>query len=160
MRLQVVGSHNSLSDRELRGAAHFFARNLFTPETLRKLRITIEFENIGGAYNGFCEYCDRKDRPRQFLIGIRKTLPRKTALRTLAHEVVHAWQYATGHMYDCDGESTKWRGRKFSGKIGYWESPWEIDAFGREVGLCAKFELWHNNRYATSKRRARRSKSK
>lgn len=159
MRVQITGIHNSVSERELRGAAHFFARQLFTSQTRKKLVVTLEFDGLGDSlYKGFCEYVDRRDRPREFVIGIRRTLSRKSALKTLAHEMVHVWQYAAGHMADCDlrngSEGTKWRGRKFNfDRVSYWDSPWEIDAYGREVGLFVRYELWHCGRYAAKKRK-------
>lgn len=148
MRVQIDGRHNSVSSKELRSAAHFYARKLFSKQTLKKITISIEFDNIGSpAHNGFCEYNDRKVRPRSFTIGIRKTLPRSTALKVLAHEMVHARQYATGNMLDIglkDGsEGTRWCGRKFnSDRMNYWDTPWEIDAFGREIGLYHRYVTW------------------
>lgn len=166
MRIQIDGRHNNITNTELRSAAQFFARQLFTDATNKKIQLSVEFENLGStAFNGFCEYCDRKDRPRQFLIGIRKTLPRKTALKVLAHEMVHVWQYASGHMYDIDmhngAEGTKWRGRKFNAdRLEYWDYPWEIDAFGREVGLYARYQIWSDYRARMRKQAKARSKNK
>ena len=148
VRLLIDGKHKNVSNKELRSAAHYYARQLFTKQTNKKLTVTIEFDNIGAPEdNGFCEYADRKDRPRAFVIGIRRNLSRSTALKTLAHEMVHAWQYARGHLYDLEMgngvEGTKWRGRKFSSNsTNYWDAPWEIDAFGREVGLYHRYATW------------------
>ena len=67
-------------------------------------------------------------------------------LKTLAHELVHVKQYALGEL--------KWRdaGLLYKGVnhnpenlMEYFETPYEIEAYGREKGLLAGFLMvWKN----------------
>ena len=67
-------------------------------------------------------------------------MPMKKVLTTLAHELVHVKQYATGEMRDRDNAIVEWMGEKYNqDELEYWEHPWEIDAYGREVGLYIRF---------------------
>lgn len=62
---------------------------------------------------------------------------------TLAHEMVHVKQYATGELRDYVKSTSlnRWQGKIIDdSKISYWDRPWEIEAFGREFGLYARFK--------------------
>lgn len=102
------------------------------------LRINLHIKNIDNAL-GYCLPSDDTDefRPREIDIEVDKNQPLRKFLCTLAHEMVHAKQFAKGELY----ESTrlgkhKWQG-KWLPKVGmnYWDQPWEIEAHGREYGL-------------------------
>jgi len=62
-------------------------------------------------------------------------------LELLAHEMVHLKQYVTGQMVDSllDG-LVIWEGMAYNAPAdgrswAYWNSPWELEAFGRQRGL-------------------------
>ena len=56
--------------------------------------------------------------------------------------MVHIKQYIDG---ETDDQLSTWRGKKVnSDKIEYWVQPWEIDAYGREIGLMTKFAVMEN----------------
>jgi hypothetical protein len=69
-------------------------------------------------------------------------------LIALAHEMVHVKQYATGEsrQYERMPYVTKFRGVMVNtNTMDYWDLPWEIEAFGRELGLYVRFmEHWKN----------------
>jgi hypothetical protein len=63
-------------------------------------------------------------------------------LEMLAHEMVHVKQFALGELVDNpSGKTVKWQGKRVSVRDddGYWTLPWEIEAYGRQPGLCARF---------------------
>lgn len=59
--------------------------------------------------------------------------------QSLAHEMVHVKQYVLGELDDIDISQVKWKGELYqSGDTedeAYWNSPWEIEAYGREKGM-------------------------
>lgn len=93
-------------------------------------------------------------RPTCFTINIDSKLKLDTLLLTLAHEMVHLKQYATGQLYDYSRDSLRycrWLNKKIDyTKLDYWDYPWEIDAHGRERGLTIRFlESINNNKLKT-----------
>ena len=58
-------------------------------------------------------------------------------LQNFAHEMVHVKQWARGELKDVmRGYSLcKWKGELVdTEKVEYYDTPWEIEAFGREYG--------------------------
>jgi hypothetical protein len=97
-----------------------------------------------GTY-GDCIWQDDNYRPREFLIRIDNTLPIRTFLETLMHELTHVKQYAKGELGWLSREDiTTWQGQRVSRKISYYDYPWEIEARGREYGLTEEFLNTHS----------------
>jgi hypothetical protein len=69
--------------------------------------------------------------------------------KSLAHEMVHVKQYATRELSDTIVvhrgrvvDTAKWKGVEYKFKAKedpYWDAPWELEAFGREVGLYRRW---------------------
>ena len=70
--------------------------------------------------------------------------------KTLAHEMVHLKQYAKNELGKEFSLTTKggvkimtrWKNELWKAKTKecpYWDSPWEIEAYGREVGLYRRW---------------------
>jgi hypothetical protein len=80
-----------------------------------------------------------------YVIELYKDFDGTPLLQTLAHEMVHVKQYATGELREKmrNGEADLiWKNRRWSppeGQHEYWDCPWEIEAFGREYGLYKRF---------------------
>lgn len=108
---------------------------IFVPDLLKKTKCLAN-----------CTWLESNHRPREFEIEIDSNLPKKALLRALAHEMVHVKQYATGQLKDyMNNNNTCWEGTTFKGdREGdeYWVSPWEIEAYGREVGLYVLFKKY------------------
>ena len=61
-------------------------------------------------------------------------------LSTVAHELVHVKQFAKGELYDSTvKDRTRWHGQWMKRTPDYWDLPWEIEAYGREVGLYTRW---------------------
>ena len=126
----------------IRKAALFFGDYLLGKKLSEKVNVFIEFdrhEDMDGDY----AYCDIMDEnPKWFVITIDRTLSRKDTLLALAHEMVHAKQYAKGELKDLSkpAKMVKWLGEKYDPDlIDYWSSPWEREARGMEMELYIKF---------------------
>ena len=64
------------------------------------------------------------------------TVKMRRILETVAHEMVHLSQFATGRWVEMyKTKRTKWQGKILKKVPEYWDRPWEIEAHGREVGL-------------------------
>tara|TARA_R110000822_G_scaffold5031_11_gene21857 strand:+ start:8986 stop:9447 length:462 start_codon:yes stop_codon:yes gene_type:complete len=150
MQITVTGMGNKLKQKkELMTAAQFFADQLMDPRMVRNLMIDIEVSKKLDVM-GECVDEDDARNSRFFTIGLKHQDDFEEMVKTLAHEMVHVKQHAknelrSGIMVAARGGlkmTSKWMGQiwKPKGKEDhYYDSPWEIEAYGREVGLYAKW---------------------
>jgi hypothetical protein len=135
-------------------AARFFAAQLMHARTVKKLEIDIEIVNKLDV-TGECISEDDTKNPRYFTIRLRKQRLDEM-IRTLAHEMVHVKQYAKNELSKqmrlARGGlriGSKWQGEWWDPKgkqDGYWDAPWELEAYGREVGLHHKWVAFLSKR--------------
>lgn len=144
MRLTTSGNPKKVDKKLCKKALHWYAKKLLGPRLYDKVTIHLEFTKEGmcnNLYNGFCDWNDKKFRGRDFTITINSGISKRDTLTTIAHEMVHVKQYAKGEMRDSyfiGGVS--WQGKSVNtDKLEYWDTPWEIEAFGREKGLYLRF---------------------
>lgn len=81
-------------------------------------------------------------RPKEFLVRADSTIQLRNLLVTVAHELVHVKQWATGEMYEYHNVcgTTRFKDKKINtDKTDYWDFPWEIEAHGREMGLFIRW---------------------
>lgn len=148
MILSIKNDPVKIQKSTVRKAAFFFSNSLLSTRLNNKINLKIIF--IKDFYKlskclGTCTWLDNNDRPKRFEIELDANLSAKETLRALAHEMVHLKQYATGQMKDMySNQSTKWEGKihKYVSEQtnDYWTYPWEIEAYGREVGLYVMFK--------------------
>lgn len=155
MFIRVSGVSTKALANELECAAKFFADILMDPRMVRNLTLDIEVsKNLD--VDGECVDEDNTRNPRWFTINLKqqKTLE---MVKTLAHEMVHVKQHAKnelqgGHFVATRGGlkmRSKWMGELWSPKRkehNYFDSPWEIEAYGREVGLVQRYVTWKENK--------------
>lgn len=134
------------SNEDIKDAAEFYAEKLNIPETCI---IAISIHNKMDVA-GYCEYHTEEALP-YFLLAIELNEGSEEELEdplaVLAHEMVHVQQYFSGRLQD--GEThCMWNGNKYdhfeADTEEYYFSPWEVEAFGLQVGLyrmyCRKLE--------------------
>jgi hypothetical protein len=73
----------------------------------------------------------------EYEVDVKRSLPMREMLITLAHELVHIKQYVKKEMPDCISAGD------------YWDRPHEIEAHGRELGL---FIRWAENQSVAHKK--------
>jgi hypothetical protein len=144
MRIEVNGQHKNVNTLLLRSALQWYARDLM-PLLTTKLKLELNIlkdlvknENMDAAVT----WLEDPIRPRQFIMEIDSNLSFERTLEMLAHEMVHVKQFATGELVDNpSGKTVKWQGRRVAVRDddGYWTLPWEIEAYGRQPGLYARF---------------------
>jgi len=92
---------------------------------------------------GFCDYDDEESRPRDFKIRLSSHCSRADIVETVAHEMVHVWQFATGKLVDLADGRSKYDGHKYDrNDMSYGELPWEVEAYNMEESLI---RLWIDN---------------
>jgi len=145
MRFRIINCPDKAFKPYIKGAAKFFADHLIPDCSLKdKAHVSIIFSDKI-EHQGFSSVAafDRKCQPIKFLIEIYPGLGAKKILATLAHEMVHVKQYI---LNETDSALSHWRGVKIHSTHDYWTAPWELDAYGREIGLLNKYaienELW------------------
>jgi hypothetical protein len=155
MNITITGMIGKRKEKALlKEAAEFFAAQLMDPRMVRNLTLDIEVYNNLDV-EGECVDEDGFRNPRWFTIGL-KSQDIKAMIKTLGHEMVHVKQHAknelrTGHVVAARGGLkiySKWMGEiwKPKGKEDhYFDAPWEIEAYGREVGLYAKWVQYKGN---------------
>jgi hypothetical protein len=124
---------------EIKSALNFFAEKLMHKNLCKNIRLLVCF---GDRQDNTTCWEDDNIRPREFTITINSKMGYSNMITTLAHEMVHVKQYATGQLRDSmRGPSLqRWMNMPInSNDIEYWDLPWEVEAYGRERGLYFRF---------------------
>ena len=101
---------------------------------MRTLDIEVKIRKISGDAVG---YCMQEDTNRMFTIDVQKDLSLRDFITTICHQMVHVKQYARNEM-DCYGR--KWKTKVISDKVGYYDLPWEKEAYRLQDKLAQ--EVW------------------
>ena len=128
MLLNIKGS-NKATRTLVNQAAWWYAEKLMGKRLMNALEININLDRtLAKKYNmeGSAIWEDEGRRPREFTIELDATMSIRNILITLAHEMVHVKQWAKGEKMHMD-------------EVEYWDYPWEIEAFGRQLGLFVRF---------------------
>jgi hypothetical protein len=140
VQIYIRGSNQKVSKRELRFASQFFAYMLMGPRLSKAVKVTINHVKEGSLL-GSASWVDDNTNPREFEININPKLSRKSYLQTLAHEMVHVKQYAKGELKTLfNKREMRWKGQYIAETdMHYFDQPWEVEAFGRELGLYLRY---------------------
>jgi len=115
---------------------------------LRHMELTISCKkdfDLGGEAEPQ-DWTDRY-RPNHFKITVNPDmfLNMKELMTTIAHECVHVYQYAAKKLRN-GANGSVWEGKvwdyadpKHAGMDPYWETPWEVEAYGMEQALLHSF---------------------
>ena len=169
----IVISSNYLNAKEkslIRKYANFVLNRMVRRGIQNKSKIVIkvmspeEFDaeldkNDLVNYNAWCTYDGIEHDKKNFTVVVnvnsiskrskKPLLKYRTVLIDIGHELVHVKQYLNGEIFDYKSGDVRFKGMKFDAshydnEEKYFESPWEIEAYGREWGLykmfCNKFK--------------------
>ncbi len=154
MFIEVTG-FNRAKRAKIKQAAEYFAYQLMDPRMVRNIQLDIE-HNPKLDVQGECVSEDMTKNPRWFTITLRDGKDDEDMIKTLAHEMVHVKQYAKNELgkeltMARGGKgiriATRWQGQFWNAKKKedpYWDCPWEIEAYGREVGLYQRWVDLYN----------------
>lgn len=147
MLVSISGISDSKFKKIVHKAVEFYAGLLLSPRISKHITIDIEFSNkLDNNADGYCdvEGYNSRNKPREFTIQVRKNKSKRYMMMTLAHEMVHVKQFAMGELHE---NMNAWKGKRLPSSVDYWDTPWEIEAHGREYGLYSRFAQKHNVRY-------------
>ena len=143
MIIHVKGSNKAVR-KLVEIAAWYYAEKLMGKRTIDNLEININLrKDLMDKDNseGTAIWEDENIRPKEFLIELDVGVKTRNLLITLAHEMVHVKQWAKNEMYEYyKPDEVRFNKTKFNmSEIDYWDYPWEIEAFGRQLGLFVRF---------------------
>lgn len=125
-------------------AVGFYCKLLMKPLMTSRLSYDIVIKKkLEEDAVGYCEIIgyDKRGRPDHFEIQLTKNCKSEDFFRYLAHEIVHSKQYAKKELND---STDCWMKKRVPGNIDYWDQPWEIEAYGRELGMLIRFVEFYN----------------
>ena len=143
MLLNIKGSTKK-TRKLVESAVWDYAERLMGKRLVKTLELTInltwKLADKEGA-EGFCiwdEWDDLRKTPREFTIDLDSSISIRDILINLAHEMVHVKQWVKGEMYEYSSNSNvvRFMKKKYDmNDMDYFDYPWEIEAFGRQLGL-------------------------
>jgi len=148
MKLNLKSKGVILTPKErkiMKMATHFYASRLMSDRLSDSLEINVNVikdfytknKILGEAFPKDDEFGNTSKK--NFVINLEWNKLGKRVLQCLAHEMVHIKQYAKGELkFHEKGNLVTFQREQYQGDE-YWESLWEIEAYGREVGLYQKF---------------------
>jgi hypothetical protein len=143
MLIKVTGSNKAV--RELITAATwFYAEKLMGKRLINNLELNIKLKrNMFKDENteGTAIWEDESYRPKEFTIELDCGAKIRNILITLAHEMVHIKQWAKNEMYEytTPGKVRFMKTKYDMNDLDNWDYPWEIEAFGKQLGLFVRF---------------------
>jgi hypothetical protein len=144
MKIYIKGKCNHVTKKRIKNSIRFYANKLMTVRLTDKISIWVKCIHMEGDEIATCTWLDDNRRPKEFEIELKNNISVRRTLMVLAHEMVHVKQYAKSELVD----NLKKNAVSFKGKVyahsetaeeKYWDSPWEIEAFGRELGLYLSY---------------------
>jgi hypothetical protein len=169
MQILVKGTKSKRLKADIQSAVNFYGKLLMSKRVLDKIKIFIDVDSSKNYRKDCYGECDPLGRNphtglkefRIYVVHRPRTVPKvkNCIFRTIAHEMVHLKQYTTGELgiylvatKSTSGKrltNTRWKGTLYktreddSDDDEYYDSPWEIEAYGREVGL---YRRWRTSR--------------
>ena len=143
MILHVKGSNKKLR-KMVESATWYYAEKLMGKRLMAGLEITINLKKnllSKEGNEGSAIWEDDGYRSREFTIELDATVKIRNLLITLAHEMVHVKQWAKNEMYEyMEPHMVRFKGEKIHlEETDYWDYPWEIEAYGKQLGLFVRF---------------------
>ena len=144
MILHVKGSNKAIR-KLVESATRFYAEKLMGKRLTENLKITVNLKRnllSKEGLEGSAIWDDDGYRPKEFTIELDTTVKIRNLLISLAHEMVHVKQWAKNEMYEYMNVAglVRFKGEKVHMVItDYWDYPWEIEAFGKQLGLFVRF---------------------
>ena len=144
MLLHIKGSNKAFR-KLVESATWFYAEKLMGKRLMGSLELTINLKKnllSKEGNEGSAIWEDDGYRPKEFTIELDTTVKIRNLLITLAHEMVHIKQWARDEMYEYMNIAgmVRFKGEKVHMVItDYWDYPWEIEAYGKQLGLFVRF---------------------
>lgn len=145
MEVKVTGKTKKLTRKETKEIAQYFASKMMSKRLTDTLTVTINFVQLPNDKHGDAIWLDENNRrPKEYELNISPAGSRKFQIKTIAHEMAHVKQWATGEKVDHhNGTTVNYRGKTYTPKedeSDYWLLPWEVEAHGFEHCLYQDYK--------------------
>ena len=144
MLLNITGSTKTTRNL-INSSAWYYAEKLMGKRLMGTLEINIKLvKNMTEkeGCEGSCIWDEWEDRktPRSYTIELDSSVSLRNILINLAHEMVHVKQWVKGEMYEYTNPNlVRFMKKKVDiSNMNYYDYPWEIEAFGRQLGLFVR----------------------
>ena len=144
MILHINGSTKKVR-KDIELASWYYAEKLMGKRLMAGLEININLKKdllTEEGHEGTAIWDDDGYRPKEFTINLDTTVNFRNLLINLAHEMVHVKQWAKDEMYEYMNTMgmVRFKGERIHlEETDYWDYPWEIEAYGRQLGLFIRF---------------------
>ena len=144
MLLHINGSTKKVR-KDIELASWYYAEKLMGKRLMAGLEININLKKdllTEEGHEGTAIWDDDGYRPKEFTINLDTTVNFRNLLINLAHEMVHVKQWAKDEMYEYTNTMglVRFKGEKIHLELtDYWDYPWEIEAYGKQLGLFVRF---------------------
>ena len=144
MLLHIKGSTKKVR-KDIELASWYYAEKLMGKRLMAGLEININLKKdllTEEGHEGTAIWDDDGYRPKEFTINLDTTVNFRNLLINLAHEMVHVKQWAKDEMYEYMNTMgmVRFKGERIHlEETDYWDYPWEIEAYGRQLGLFIRF---------------------
>lgn len=138
--------------------AEWTGSKLLSSRMYPTITVTFHIKDMNRSHYGNATWLDENIRPKDFEINLDRSLRQRDLVESVAHEMVHVKQWATGQLLDylTDNNLCRYNGVIYNrDQLDYYDYPWEIEAYGREVGL---FIRWAEARGLAGERWTQRTK--
>jgi len=118
MDITLSGNPLHTTKKEVVQCLNFCAQELMHYNLIPNLSIDVKIYKFPPELKGYCGFCDYEfpewGNPREFSLEIERGISRRNTLRTIAHEMKHVEQYATGKLKDYVKYpgTIRWMGKK------------------------------------------------
>jgi hypothetical protein len=145
MHIELFGSHKTITNSLVKLSLEFYAEQLISKRLRSAISLRVFFKTGMLKATGLeasCMWEDRNIRAREFMFQVDMALSKRKLFLSLAHEMVHVKQYATGQMkhYLRHRPDISWLGKFVDDtKVPYDKLPWEQEAWNLETSLYKQF---------------------
>ena len=149
-RTEFTGDYSSQTHDDLMSAIDFGLEMLLGKRLAKNITLDVDITDLSEeGIEGEALIVDDDARPRWFEIRLDSGLDRRGMVENMMHELVHVKQYARKELVQggirIDGRGirlmkTKWMFEDYAVEgVDYWDLPWEIEAYGRQLGLFIRW---------------------
>lgn len=131
MEIEISGYKNETKKAAIRACVSWLIRDLKLEKNHGLIHIVLKNQKQMPDLGQMEEVL-----PGYYVLVLRSNLSIVQTLQTICHEMVHVYQHAKGlfKIPECKTHYL-WKGKKYETDHPYYERPWEIQAFEKEVLL-------------------------
>jgi hypothetical protein len=140
MKIAMHGRHRLVSQSETIYLVNWALEKLLGKRLANNIHIDFVYGIEDSKSSGLCDALYLEDRRQRFFeIQINPRMGRKKTIATIIHELVHVKQYARDELKHVGAKMNRWQGQDYPAG-NYWDYPWEIEAYGREITMSEQYK--------------------